>query len=172
MLVNAVQRPGAGALLALVLLHGDSGYRRVDPQNTLVGAWRLVSFTNHLENGAIRQDARSVGYIIYSDSGTMCATIADPNRAHWAARVPTGSEAVAAISGLIAYCGSYQVNAADGSVTHHVAVDRVPNAIGSDRKRWFTFDGPNRLTLRVDPSTEPGVASSTLVWQRIETHRQ
>jgi hypothetical protein len=36
-----------------------------------------------------------------------------------------------------------------------------------DRKRFITFEGTNRVTLRVEPSEIPGAAISTLVWDRV-----
>jgi hypothetical protein len=40
--------------------------------------------------------------------------------------------------------------------------------IGRTRKRWFTFQGPDRVALRMDPSElSPPVVESTLVWERV-----
>jgi hypothetical protein len=36
------------------------------------------------------------------------------------------------------------------------------------RKRWFTFDGPNRLSLKIDtPVLIPPIVESTLRWERV-----
>jgi hypothetical protein len=33
---------------------------------------------------------------------------------------------------------------------------------------WFTFDGPDRVTLRIDPpELTPPVVESLLVWERV-----
>jgi hypothetical protein len=49
-----------------------------------------------------------------------------------------------------------------------VEIERVPNNIGMVRKRWFRFDGPDRLTLKIDTSelTVP-IIESTLTWERV-----
>ena len=55
-----------------------------------------------------------------------------------------------------------------GFVIHHVEIDKVPNRVGLNRKRWFTFQGPNRVALRVDtPELNPPVVESTLIWERV-----
>jgi hypothetical protein len=67
-----------------------------------------------------------------------------------------------------AYCAAWEVNAEQASVVHHVELDRLPSAIGTTRRRFFTLDG-NRLALRVDPAELSGnVVSTTIVWERIE----
>ena len=67
-----------------------------------------------------------------------------------------------------AYCARVEVRADEGYVLHHVEVDKSPNMIGRTRKRWFTFQGADRLALRMDPSElAPPVVESTLLWERI-----
>jgi hypothetical protein len=99
----------------------------------------------------------------------MCAVVMNPDRAagrgqstgQGAAAAPGSSDSIVTIS----YCGRYEVNAAEGSILHHVEVDRDPALIGTARKRFFRISG-NRLQLRMPPS--PGVADATLIWERIE----
>jgi Lipocalin-like domain len=89
------------------------------------GTWRLVSFTNQLADGTLKPDPRNTGYIVYTDTGRMCAMIVDPNRPKWAsAAAPTPTEAVAAIEAMFSYCGTYEVSARDGFVVHRVEVDK------------------------------------------------
>jgi len=51
-------------------------------------------------------------------------------------------------------------------VSHHIEIAKNPNTVGRDNKRWFTFDGPNRVALRVD-NPAPPVVESTLIWERV-----
>jgi hypothetical protein len=56
-----------------------------------------------------------------------------------------------------------------GAEGPHVEISSVPNLVGRNRKRWFTFEGPNRLRLRVEPTEfQPGIADGTLIWERIQ----
>jgi len=136
------------------------------------GTWRLVSWTQRLADGTRRQEPRTVGYLIYTDDH-MCGVIVNPNRPKWKSETaPTPDEAKSGIEGLVAYCSTVEVHAKDGFVLHHVEVDRSPNVGGRIRKRWFTFEGPNRLTLRVDSAENaPPVVDSTLVWEREEANK-
>jgi hypothetical protein len=136
-----------------------------------VGMWRLVSHSNRLTDGTTQQHVRSMAYIIYTDTNPirMCYVAMDPNRPNWKSELaPTESEAMSEITGSRSYCSTVEVHAKEGFVIHHVEIANVPNLVSRDLKRWFTFDGPNRLTLRVDPSgLQPGVAENTLIWERV-----
>jgi hypothetical protein len=98
----------------------------------------------------------------------MCAVLADPNRPQWKSeQTPTDMEARAAVDGLTAYCGTYEIEAKEQLVIHHVRVGAVPNPIGTLRKRSFEFSG-NRLILRPVPPLPEGVMEYSLTWERIE----
>jgi len=138
---------------------------------SFVGTWRLVSWSQRLTDGTTRHDPRTVAHIIYTPDGRMCSLGMDPRRSRWqSATSPTPDEALAAAgkSAFYAYCANVEVNASEGFVLHHVEIDRSPNAVGSVSKRWFTFQGTDRVALRVDPSelTAP-VVESTLTWERV-----
>ncbi len=137
-----------------------------------IGMWRLVSWPQRLADGTTRQDPRSVAYIVYTESGHMCSVGMAPNRQPWASETaPTGAEAIAAMGGvgLYAYCAKVEIHAAEGFVLHHVEIDKSPNLVGRTRKRWFTFQGPNRVALRIDtPELAPPVVESTLIWERVQ----
>ena len=141
-------------------------------EKQFVGMWRLVSWPQRLADGTTRQDPRSVAYIIYTDTGHMCSVGMAPDRARWRSETaPTESEALLAMggAGLYAYCAKVEVHAAEGFVLHHVEIDKSPNAVGRTRKRWFTFQGPNRVALRIDtPELTPPLVESTLIWERVE----
>ena len=133
-----------------------------------IGIWRLVSWEQRLADGTIRQAPNSVGYIIYTDTGHMCYVGMNPNRPKWVSRTPSESEAVSAITGLGAYCGTVEIHADDGFVLHRVEIERSPNNVGMLRKRWFTFEGLNRISLRVDePELIPPLVESVLTWERV-----
>ena len=143
-----------------------------DTAKQLVGMWRLVSSPQRLADGTTRQGQMSVAYIIYTDTNPvrMCAVLMDPNRPKWKTpTIPTADEAVSGINGLSAYCGTVEVHAKEGFVLHHVEIEKRPDFVGRTRKRWFTFEGPNRVTLRVDPAElSPPTVESTFVWERVQ----
>jgi hypothetical protein len=163
-----------GCLLAVLLLtcsanaHAQSAD---DVAKQFVGMWRLVSWPQRLADGTTRQDPRSAAYVIYADTGHMCSVGMAPDRALWQSETaPTPSEALAAMggAGLYAYCAKVEIHAAEGFVLNHVELDKSPNFVGRTRKRWFTFEGPNRVALRIDTAelTAP-VVESTLIWERV-----
>lgn len=133
-----------------------------------LGTWRLVSQTQRLDDGTSRQDPKSVAYLIYTDSGLMCYVGMDPNRPLWKSEsAPTPEEALVSSQGFGAYCATVEVHAKEGFVIHHVEIAGNPNRVGQTWKRWFTFEGPNRVVLRVDGPSPP-VVENTLIWERVE----
>ena len=160
----------AGLLGVMAMSEGSGAQSAADVGRQFIGTWKLVSWTQRLADGSTRPDPRNVGYLIYSDAGYMCYGSMAANRPAWAAdNTPTGAEAVATMGAPYnAYCARVEVHAAEGFVLHHVEVDKSPNMIGRTRKRWFTFQGPNRVALRMDPSElAPPVVESTLLWERV-----
>lgn len=120
-----------------------------------------------MADGTTRKDARGIGYLIYTDVGRVCFVSMAPTRSPWKAETTlTPEEALAGSIGFSAYCASVEIHAREGFVLHHIEIDRVPNVVGRTRKRWFTFAGPNRLTLRVDAAELVApVVENTLVWE-------
>lgn len=107
---------------------------------------------------------------IYTNSGHMCFVAMNPKRPKWKSQIsPTAEEMVSALSdgGFYAYCGTVEVHAQEGFVVHHIEIDKVPNLVGTTRKRWFEFEGPNRLRLRIDSPPAP-IVESALVWERLQ----
>ena len=137
----------------------------------LVGTWRFVSASQRMADGTVRPDPQTgpkgKGYIIYTETGQMCAMIANPDRPQWKSEAaPQEDELRSALAGLVAYCGTYEVNETEKYVVHHIELDRVPNRAGTDRKRYVSLSG-NRLILR--PADLPeGMQAWEVVWKRAE----
>jgi hypothetical protein len=155
-------------VLAFGLLTGPS-YAQDDIAKQFVGMWRLVGWPQRLADGTTRQSPLSVAYIVYTDTGHMCYVNMDPNRPKWkTAGAPTPEEAMSGIKGFSAYCARVEIHAKEGFVIHHVEIEKTPNLVGVARKRWFTFQGPNRVSLRIDtPELAPPLVESTLIWERV-----
>ena len=135
-----------------------------------LGMWRLVGWTQRAADGSVRQGPMDAGYLVYTDVNRMCAVMMDSTRPKWPAGAPaTVPDAVARFANVVSYCARVEVNAKEGFVLHHVDVDRSPNIVGTIRKRWFTFEGPDRLVLKID-AAELGATQqeSRLVWERVQ----
>lgn len=156
--------PGVPPLAAVAQAQDDMAAAK-----QLLGVWRLVSWTQSGVDGSTRPGLTDVGNLIYTDANRMCAVMMDSKRPRWTPGPPASvDQAVARFSGFISYCARVEVHAREGFVLHHVDLERSPNIVGTIRKRWFSFDGPNRLTLRIDAAElGPTVKDSTLVWERI-----
>src|SRR4051812_36348016 len=125
----------------LVQAQGDIAKR-------FVGTWRLVSHPQRLADGTTRQSPQSVGYLIYSDTDHMCYVAMNPNRPRWKSQTaPTAEEALSSVAGFGAYCAAVELHAKEGFFIQHREIEQNPNGVGSAHKRWFTFDGPNRMSL-------------------------
>ena len=50
----------------------------------------------------------------------------------------------------------------------HYEINQIPNAVGRATKRWYTFQGIDRMSLRVDSSElNLPLVESTFVWERV-----
>ena len=138
----------------------------------LIGTWRLVTFEYHLANGATvaAYGDRPVGLLVYDKNGLMTAQIMNPDRPRFVSgdrRKGTYDELHAAVEGYIAYFGTYDVNEAEGYVTHTEAGDIFPNAVATRQRRWVELDG-ERLVLKVPPVVLGGeLMTAVAVWERV-----
>ncbi len=140
----------------------DTGLQR------FVGAWKLVSWTQRMSDGTTRPSQFDAGNILYSSSGRMCAVLQNSKRQKWQGAPKTLEDATARSTGFVTYCARVELNAAQGFVLHHVDMDFNPSTVGTIRKRFFSFDGPDRLTLKIDRGElQKGMEESALVWERV-----
>ena len=137
-------------------------------QRALVGAWQLVRWEVR-RGDAVRcpfgPDA--TGYLLYTASGYMSATLMAPQRTPFAADLllPQPAEAQKAAETFIGYCGRYTIVARD-QLLHHVVASFAPNWIGDDQVRFFHLTGA-MLTIHTPPLLIQGQEQvSILVWQR------
>jgi hypothetical protein len=155
-------------------------------QNNFVGTWKLVSWETISTNGRTSypfgKDA--IGYITYSESGYMSATIMKAHRLNiqvssaelmnarkvflrpWL--LLTALKYIKAITrylqasaNYVSYCGKYEIQAE--TVIHHVEISLIPDWIGTQQVRQFQFIG-DRLVLVTPPI---GGNPQTLTWERV-----
>lgn len=157
----------------LVLGQVGSTVRAQSPDDIakqFAGMWRGVSTQQRLADGTTRQNSNNVAYVVFdTDAGHMCYLSMNPKRPQWtSANPPTAEEALSALRGFSAYCATVEIHAKEGFIVRHYEIHDNPNAVGSVTKRWYTFQGTNRMSLRIDSEElKPPVVESTLNWERV-----
>lgn len=146
--------------------------RQQKDEDKFPGVWRLVSYEFRDEAGAISypfgQD--TLGLIMYDHSGMMSVQIIRHDRPLFPSEDMFGAapETVkAAFEGLNTYYGTFDVDTASQTVTHHVEGASMPNRIGSSQLRQYEFSG-NQLILKAPPRLLDGkILTGVLVWERV-----
>lgn len=133
----------------------------------LVGSWRLLSCIERGSDGSIFYPVGpdGVGQLIYDRAGRMSAQMGERGRRRFAKedlRQATDEEKAAAWGGYFGYFGTYTVDVAAQTVTHHVEGSSFPNLAGTDQVRHYRQEG-QRLIL--DADTAWGRVSA--VWEKI-----
>ena len=138
----------------------------------LIGIWSLVSIHDKLPDGRIVDHPDfgpgPAGRLIYTASGHVSVHFMRPERPGWASEhESTDAERASAAAGYGGYSGRFTVNERERFVVHHVDVALIPNRVGRDLKRFFSFSG-DLLTLRPPIFVTRGVAiERALVWKRL-----
>jgi lipocalin-like protein len=138
----------------------------------LIGIWSLVSIHDKLPDGRIVDHpdfgAGPAGRLIYTASGHMSVQFMREDRPGWSSEhEPAGTERAAAAAGYGAYAGRFTVNEKEKYVLHHVEVALIPNRVGRDLKRFYSFSG-DQLTLRPPIFVTRGVAiERALTWKKL-----
>jgi lipocalin-like protein len=139
---------------------------------SLLGTWRLVSFeARDSKNQLQRPFGEHVsGLLVYDAGGNMAAHVMKNGRPLFAANDPdcgTDAEVRAAFEGYASYFGTYTIDPATQTVTHHVRGAWYPNWIGNDQLRHFAFEG-SRLLLSTPPLRSRGESLEyVLTWERL-----
>jgi len=124
----------------------------------LLGAWRYVG--TWIDGSAWDRGVDPKGMIYYGPHGEMAVQIAPDVKRTRAGAVMTPQEALAAVKDYIAYFGTYTVDEAAGTVTHHRHDSLQPGDHG-DLVRRYELSG-DRLVLRAPNST------LEVTWERIK----
>ena len=129
----------------------------------LIGSWRLVAITANGKPNPER-GTNPTGLITYHESGWMAAQIQpDRPRPPLSGETPDGDEARAALSGYTAYFGTFSVDEAARTVTHHRVGSVQPGwARQADIVRRYEFLDADRVVLR------PVTNANELVWERLK----
>jgi hypothetical protein len=140
----------------------------------LVGVWTLLSYTEEKKGfkDTTPLGLNPVGFLIYTPDGFVSAQLMKPGRAAFQSREwfrGTPKEYLESGSGYIAYCGTYNVDEANETVTHIPTVALLPNLIQGRQLRAIQLH-EDRLTLRTASVADADGAqvSSYLEWQRVD----
>jgi hypothetical protein len=137
----------------------------------LVGTWSVRAIEITDSAGRTVATSRPVGMIVYTPEGRMAVQIMVLPRPV-VPPVPEGPDEVAAWSSeqvrrvvetYDAYFGTYQLDEASHTVTHHVEGELRPNYVGAAYARRYEVDG-DRLVLS---STSPG-EHWRVIWERVK----
>jgi len=134
----------------------------------LIGVWKLQSCLRTFRDGRTEHPFgdKPVGRIEYDKAGRMSALLMRPGR-H--SSLPhgmeldkaTNEELRDAVTGFVAYFGTFFIDEATQTVVHHVEANLSPSLVGSSLKRTFRFDAGNLILTRPAPDS-----SDELIWQR------
>ena len=132
-----------------------------DTAKRLVGTWRLVAITIGDQPESTR-GPHPTGLIIYDAKGSMAVQIMpDRPRTPFAGSQSTPDEAKAAFTGYTAYFGTYTIDEAARTVTHHRTGNLNPGGL-TDAVRCYEFVTEDRLILR------PLENTNALTWERVK----
>jgi hypothetical protein len=113
-----------------------------------IGTWRAVA------------DGQ-VGVMIYDDLGNMAVQVMPTRpRQKYAGAQPTPDEAKDAMTGYLAYFGTYTVDESAHTITHHRKGSINPGQVGQDAVRRYEFGPGDRLVLI------PVESGNRIIWER------
>ena len=139
----------------------------------LLGAWRLLDVVEEpLDGSPVRRPhgERPQGLIIYSPDGHMSVQIMERERtpvatADWTAL--SAQEYAAEAETYFAYAGTFAVDEAAGTVTHHVSLALFPGWVGSSQVRVAELDGDRLMLSSAAPALSGGRRVTTRIsWER------
>ena len=143
----------------------------------LVGTWELVSRIDLTRAGERRLEPllgdAPIALLYYDRSGHFAAQFMKRDRAAAGSSDADAPDAGSgapnnsrAQGGYDAYFGTYTVNEAQGTVTHHVQASIFPEDLGKDFVRPFTLDGDTLTLSFTSPSAGGSTITRTLTFRR------
>ena len=162
-------------LLVLTALASEARAQSTDDiARRLAGMWRLVSNPQRFADGTTRQGAdgvTNIGYAFFDAAGRhMCFLSMNPNRPTWKSEgAPTPEEGLTALRGINSYCATLEIHAKEGFMDRRYEINQNPNAVGRASRRWYSFQGPDRMTLKIDTAElNKPVVETLFIWERVK----
>lgn len=120
----------------------------------LVGTWKAVAVEDRRDANDPRSEwvhpygPNPTGYIVYDATGHLSVHVmrTPPVPRFKSDEQPTREELMAVREGYAGYFGTYTVDEAKGTVTHHVEGGSLPEYTGTDQVRPVRIDG-DRLEI-------------------------
>jgi hypothetical protein len=138
-----------------------------------IGTWELVASYSEKPSGRVDLPLgpNVLGRINYDAAGNMAAQLMGDKRVTFSSRNPqeiADSEYRAAFQSYTSYFGTYSVDAAAATITHHVLGAATPNWPGQDQLRYYELDG-DQVTLKTPPmrGNDGEKSVHTLVWRKM-----
>ncbi|MDH3206495.1 MAG: lipocalin-like domain-containing protein [Gemmatimonadota bacterium] len=136
------------ALFLVALASASTAGDAAAQAERFLGAWTLVEWTNVRDGETFYPYGENpAGQIVYTPTGRMTAALMNPRPGENPQQ-------------FVAYWGSYTVDMAAGTVTHHVEGSFSAGMMGTDQVRSFRFEGEDRIVL------SPG-GQSELTWVKV-----
>ncbi len=135
------------------------------------GAWRLLECYGKWSDGGISHPygKEPTGLLMYDGHGSFSGQIVASARPAFQSGnllKGTAEEIKTAFEGYIAYYGTYEVDEANGQITHRVEGSLFPNWIGDFQTRNYQFEG-EKLRLNTEPIKGARAdLTVTLLWER------
>jgi hypothetical protein len=132
-------------------------------RDQLIGVWQLVKQFNVAKDGSeIAVAPKQRGRISWDRAGRVWVLLYnDGRKAPANPAMPTADEYREMNSGLMTYFGTYDIDEAKQTVTHHLQAAASPGLIGTDLVRRYEFSG-NRVALIF-----PGEMQRHVVFERL-----
>ena len=132
--------------------------------DTLQGRWKLLAAEDVRADGSVARlpwGKRPVGSIVV-EGGFCYVQIMSSDVPSFESGKPVGEQMTAALlSTYIAYSGACAINETEGSVTLKVDSAWRPNYLGTEQKRFFTFDNGKLIFGPAVGSMRAGTESLT-----------
>jgi len=145
---------------------------RGSAREQLFGSWELQSRTVTRANGEPIADpvlgAQPIGRLFYDASGHMALQMMRQGRRQAITEPanPEDAKNARVILGYDAYFGTFTVDEAAGTVTHHVQSSLFPEDLGKDFTRSFRVNGDTFELSFTSPGGAGGAITRTLVFRR------
>ena len=130
-------------------------------RSRLIGVWRLRSCLRTFKDGRTEHPfgEQPVGRIEYDKPGRVSALLMRPGRQ--SALPPRTELDDDAVTGFVAYFGTFNIEEAAQTVVHHVEASLAPGWVGTVLKRRFRFNARRLILTRPAPDS-----SDELAWAR------
>ena len=149
-----------------------SAQKRQGAREQIIGAWQLESRTVRKANGEILVDPvlgqQPTGRLFYDASGHMMLQMMRQGRAQAISAPPNpyGAASPRIVLGYDAYFGTFIVNEADATITHHVEGSLFPEDLGKVFRRSFRIEGGTFTLSFTSKSPEGFDVTRTLRFRR------